>query len=93
MALAEYLRSKLDHRWSRGRLSDYLDGELRLGERRRLERHADICPECGPALRTLAVVVSELRRLRRPRRASIAPRVVERLRQRVDGEPGIRSDS
>lgn len=87
------LRNKLDHRWSRGRMSDYLDGELRPSERRRLERHADICPECGPTLRTLAVVVSELRRLRRAERASVAAGVVERLGRQVNDDPGIRHGS
>jgi len=79
-ALADRLRVKLDHRWARTRLSDYVDDELRPGKRRRLERHAHICPECGPMLRALTVTVFRLRQLRFRRHESVAPRVIERLR-------------
>jgi anti-sigma factor RsiW len=71
---------KLDHRWVAPRLSDYVDYELRPAQRRRVERHAAICPECGPALRGLLIVVQALRGLgRRPTR-SVAPAVIDRLR-------------
>ncbi len=74
--LPERLQMKRDHRWARRRLSDYLDDELTPAERRRLERHADICPECGPLLRALTVTVFRLRQLRFRRPGSVAPRVV-----------------
>jgi len=79
-ALPGWLRMRLDHRWARTRLFDYLDDELSLGQRRRLERHAHICPECGPLLRALTVTAFRLRQLRLPLGRSVAPRVVERLR-------------
>ncbi len=79
MALAKRLRTQRDHRRSRGRMSDYLDGDLTPGERRRLDRHADGCPECRNALRSLVIVVSELRGLRRPARGEVASQVVGRL--------------
>lgn len=79
-ALPGRLRMKLDHRWARTRLSDYVDGELSSTERRRLARHAEICPECGPLLRALTVTVFRLRQLHVPPRRTVAPRVIERLR-------------
>jgi anti-sigma factor RsiW len=72
-------------------MSDYVDGDLSPRERRRLERHTEICPECRRALRTLVVVVSELRRLRRNERGKVASQVVERLTGRLDEEPGARN--
>jgi anti-sigma factor RsiW len=86
MVLPERLSTKLDHRWSRRRMSQYIDGELGSRERRRLDRHTDICPECRRALRTLSVVVSALRGLRRPEQAGVGPRVVQRLKRESTGE-------
>ena len=81
------MRAKLDHRWSGDRMSEYIDGNLSSRKRRRLERHTDICPECRRALRKLAVVVWELRGLRRAGRPGLAPKVVQRIR----GESRARS--
>ncbi|MGH2761936.1 MAG: zf-HC2 domain-containing protein [Thermoleophilaceae bacterium] len=85
---ARRLRAKRDHRWSRRRIHDYVDGELSSRQQRRLEAHARLCPRCGPMLRTLTVLVWELRELggRRPRSA-VASGVVERLRAEA-GDPG-----
>lgn len=68
------------HRWARTRLSAYVDGELTARQRRRLERHADACAECGPALRSLIRVIHALRTLPRPPAPSVADRVIARLR-------------
>jgi anti-sigma factor RsiW len=75
------MRDQRDHRWSQRRMSDYVDGELSPRQRRRLEAHARLCPECGPLRRKLTVLVWELRELGRGRRAgSVAPGVVQRIR-------------
>lgn len=79
-AVPERLRAKWDHRWSQRRLSGYVDDELRPVERRRLERHADVCPECGPLLRALAGTVFRLRQLRLREVSPVAAKVIERLR-------------
>jgi anti-sigma factor RsiW len=82
-------RMRLEHRWSQRRMSRYVDDDMSPRERARLERHADLCPECGPLRRAMLWLVSELRELRvRPER-SIAPEVIERLR----AEPGLHSGS
>jgi hypothetical protein len=75
------MRDQRDHRWSQRRMSDYVDGELSPRQRRRLEAHARLCPECGPPKRTLTVLVWELRELGRGRPArSVAPGVIQRIR-------------
>lgn len=47
----------------------------------RIERHADLCPECGPLRRTLVRMTAALRELRRHSTPSIAPKVIRRLRE------------
>jgi hypothetical protein len=76
------MRARRDHRWSQRHMSDYIDGELTPRQRRRLEAHARLCPECGPLRRTLTVLVWELRELgrSRPTGTTVADGVIERLR-------------
>jgi anti-sigma factor RsiW len=74
------IRNWAEHRWAHRRLSDYLDGELTLRTRRRLQRHADECPACGPTLHSLIRVIHELRRLSHADRPAVAPAVISRLR-------------
>lgn len=74
------LRTRLDHRFAQRRMSDYVDGNLSIPQRRRLRRHADLCPECGPLRRAFIWLVAELRDLCRPPERSIVPDVIERLR-------------
>jgi anti-sigma factor RsiW len=82
MRLARRIRDRFDHRFARDRVSEYLDRELSERQRRRLKAHAALCPECGRMLRTLTIVLWELRELgRRPAAVTVAPRVVERLRR------------
>ncbi len=81
MWLAPRIRKRSDHRWTQRRVSDYLDGELSPRQRRRLLAHAELCPDCGPMLRTLTVLLWELRELGRQPQVTVVPGVVERLRQ------------
>ena len=52
-SLVTRTRFRRDHRWTPNHLSDFVDGDLSPRGRRRLERHAGICPECYHALVTL----------------------------------------
>ena len=72
------IRERLEHRWAARRMNAYVDGDLDARERRRLERHADVCPECGPMRRTLVRLTRELRQLGRPPERSVAPGVIAR---------------
>ena len=46
-----------DHRWSQQHLSHYVEGELRSRARRRLDRHARDCVECGRGIRAMRALV------------------------------------
>ena len=74
------LRDKLEHHFTQRRISDYVDGMISEAQRGRIERHADLCPECGPLRRALLRLTAALRELRRPLGRSIAPKVIQRLR-------------
>lgn len=46
-----------DHEWSQRHLSHYVEGDLRAGARRRLERHAAECPECSRGVRAIKALL------------------------------------
>jgi hypothetical protein len=46
-----------DHRWSQRHLSHYVAGDLRLHARRRLDRHARDCVDCGRGVRAMHSLV------------------------------------
>jgi hypothetical protein len=81
IGLVRHTLDKRDHRWSQRHMSDYVDGRLTSRQRRRLEAHARICPDCGRLRRSLTVLVSELRQLGRARPTwTVVTAVIERLR-------------
>ena len=79
----ERRRFMREHRWTHAHLSDYLDDDLTLGERERVEEHVGICPHCRRVLRTLRRTLQSLMELPVEPRPSVADGVIERLR----GEP------
>ena len=46
-----------DHEWSQQHLSHYVEGDLRPHARRRLDRHARDCVECGRGIRAMRALV------------------------------------
>lgn len=52
-----------DHQWSQEHLSHYVEGELPARARRRLDRHARDCVDCGRGLRAMRAVVHALQGL------------------------------
>jgi hypothetical protein len=46
-----------DHDWSQRHLSHYVEGDLRRRARRRLERHARGCADCGRGIRAMRALV------------------------------------
>ena len=52
-----------DHRWSQQHLSHYVEGELRPRARRRLDRHARNCVDCGRGIRAMRALVYALQGL------------------------------
>ena len=78
----EKRRFMREHRWTDARFSAYLDRELSMQERHRLEAHAGICPECKRMLATLRKTLEGLRDLSRDSSppTDLADSVIERLR-------------
>ena len=52
-----------DHKWSQQHLSHYLEGDLRPRARRRLDRHARNCVDCGRGIRAMRALVHALQGL------------------------------
>jgi hypothetical protein len=46
-----------DHQWSQRHLSHYVEGDLRPRARRRLDRHARGCVDCGRGIRAMRALV------------------------------------
>ena len=71
-----------EHRWTNAHLSAYVDREMPDDERRRLEAHTSICPECHRMLATLRRTLEGLRGLSGTSGApsELADSVIERLR-------------
>jgi anti-sigma factor RsiW len=55
-----------DHQWSQQHLSHYVEGDLRPRARRRLDRHARQCVDCGRGIRAMRALVHALRGLEGP---------------------------
>lgn len=71
-----------EHMWTRRHLSEYLDEELDAQGRKRLERHAHLCPKCGHLVATLLKTLRGLRELGDASPASpVADSVIARLRE------------
>ena len=80
------LRFARDHRWTPGRLSDYLDGELGPRPLARVERHLAGCPQCLAALRGLERTLHALHRLGSSSPVEETPDIAAAVRRRL-GEP------
>jgi anti-sigma factor RsiW len=46
-----------DHQWAQRHLSHYVEGELSPRNRRRLDRHASGCVDCGAGIRAMRALV------------------------------------
>lgn len=46
-----------DHEWSQAHLSHYAEGDLSRRARRRLELHAEDCPDCSRGIRALRALL------------------------------------
>lgn len=65
---------------ARGKVSDYLDDELPVSDRRMLEAHLDGCPTCPPLYAALVGSTEALRAEERDPDSVIDPAVLARLR-------------
>jgi anti-sigma factor RsiW len=69
-----------EHDWTHAHLSDYIDEDLGPDERRRVEEHVGMCPQCRRVLATLRRTVEGLMGLGDERQPGVADGVIQRLR-------------
>jgi hypothetical protein len=50
-------RRRDDHAWSQAHLSQYIEGDMSWRSRRRLELHAEECPDCSLGIRAVRALV------------------------------------
>ncbi len=55
------LRRRDDHAWSQRHLSHYVEGDLTWRDRRRLELHAEECPDCSRGIRAVRALLRLMR--------------------------------
>jgi anti-sigma factor RsiW len=76
-----------DHRWVPEHASEYLDGELGPGERRRVEDHTEDCPQCRELLRSLRALIATLGTIGHDERQVVAPAVLASIQRRLGDLP------
>lgn len=97
-ALLHPLRFAADHRFTRAQASNYLDDELDMPGRRRVEQHAHVCPPCMRFLAGLRRTVSALNTLRDTETSTsaadtgVSDGVLARLREEPDPATGSGAD-
>jgi anti-sigma factor RsiW len=77
-------RFRLDHRWTPGHMSDFLDGELAPKGRVRVERHVRECVECRRLLADLHGMLDALHRLPAPAGEVNALQIAASVRLRLN---------
>ncbi len=81
------VNARRDHRWAQPRLSAYVERELPERQRRRLEGHEGICPECRRAIRSLKKLLQALPGLRsQGGTEDLAQRTARSVRERIEKE-------
>jgi len=76
-----------DHRWSQRHLSHYIEGELRPRARRRLERHARGCVDCGRGIRAMRALVYAVQGEGGPAGVRAPSTIFDRVRLAGGGSP------
>jgi anti-sigma factor RsiW len=74
-----------DHQWSQQHLSHYVEGDLRPRARRRLDRHARDCVDCGRGLRAMHALVHALQGLDGVAGARAPATIFDRVRLAAPG--------
>ena len=69
-----------DHQWSQQHLSHYVEGELSARARRRLDRHAGDCLDCGRGIRAMRALVRAAQGLGQPAGARAPAAIFDRVR-------------
>ena len=81
-----------DHQWSQQHLSHYVEGDLRPRARRRLDRHARDCVNCGRGIRATRALLYAIQGLGGPAGVRAPATIFDRVRPAgADGSPSPRS--
>ncbi len=76
-----------DHQWSQQHLSHYVDGDLSTLARRRLDRHARNCVDCGRGIRAMRTLVRSLQGIDGLASVSAPETLFDRVRPAASGAP------
>jgi anti-sigma factor RsiW len=77
-----------DHRWTQQRISQYVDGELSWHGRRRFNRHAQRCTDCGSAVRAMRALIYAMQGLGGPAGVRAPATIFSRVRLAGAAGPG-----
>jgi hypothetical protein len=69
-----------DHAWSQEHLSHYVEGDMSWSSRRRLELHAEECPDCSLGIRALRALLRLLDGSSDRAQARAPARIFDRVR-------------
>jgi hypothetical protein len=73
------------HAWSQQHLSHFVEGDMSWRARRRLELHAEECPECSLGIRALRALLRLLHRSVDRSDASVPAGIFDRVRADAAG--------
>jgi anti-sigma factor RsiW len=76
-----------DHAWAQPRLSHYVEGELGWRARRRLELHAEECPDCSRGIRALRALLRLLHQSAIESETRAPAGIFDRVRRDTSGDP------
>ncbi len=77
-----------DHQWSQQHLSHYVEGDLGASARRRLERHAEDCVDCGRGIRAMRALLRLVPALAGSEPVRAPAGIFGRVRSAVVQDPG-----
>ena len=77
-----------DHQWAQQRVSHYVEGELSSHSRRRFDRHAKGCADCGRAVRAMRALVYAMHGLGGPAGVRAPVTIFARVRLASAADPG-----
>src|SRR5947208_7315249 len=76
-----------DHAWAQPRISHYVEGELGWRARKRLELHAEDCPDCSRGIRALRALLRLLYRFADESETRAPAGIFDRVRREASGGP------
>jgi anti-sigma factor RsiW len=83
-----WFRRSDDHRWSQLHLSHYAAGDLSARARRRLERHAEDCVDCGRGIRAMRALLRLIPAIEGREIVRAPAGIFDRVRSGSAGKPG-----